>query len=206
MLHSTAQHSTAQHSTAQHSTAQHSTAQHADFCVRILDPEDGYDLKLYEMTQCIDRNENRFNNEPYGMTREEFIQWCIKQDSWSKGEMLPDGYVKQWTFWLYVNNNPVGYGRLRERLTEQSKIFGGNIGYGISKKFRGMGYGTYLFSSLLNIARELGIETILSTVERSNYASRAVNEKLGGIIVKETPEFIFFSFDDVINKIPSGKE
>ena len=193
MLHSTAQHSTAQHSTAQHSTP--------SFCVRRLVPEDGNSEAIYLMTQDIGRDENRFNNEPYGMTRGEFAEWCIKQDAWSKGEMLPAGYVKQWTFWLFVNDIPVGYGRLREKLTEQSRKFGGNIGYAVSKKFRGNGYGTYLFRSLLKIACELGLATVLSTVEKVNPASKAVHEKCGGVIVDENAERWFFSFSDTMRAL-----
>ena len=153
------------------------------------------------MTQNIGRDENRFNNEPYGMTREEFAEWCAKQYAWSKGEMLPSGYVKQWTFWLYVNNIPVGYGRLREKVTETSRLFGGNIGYAISQKFRGKGYGTYLFRALLKIACELNISTILSTVEKCNPVSRAVHEKCGGILIDENSERWFFSFDDAMKSI-----
>ena len=138
------------------------------------------------------------SNEPYGMTRKEFSEWCLKQEAWSKGEMLPSGYVKQWTFWLYINNIPVGYGHLREKLTEQSRKFGGNIGYAIAKEFRGKGYGTYLFSTLLKIAREFGIETVLSTVEKGNLASKVVHEKCGGILIDENSQRWIFSFDDVI--------
>ena len=137
------------------------------------------------MTQDIGRDENRFNNEPYGMTRGEFAEWCIKQDAWSKGEMLPAGYVKQWTFWLFVNDIPAGYGRL----------------YAVSKKFRGNGYGTYLFRSLLKIACELGLATVLSTVEKVNPASKAVHEKCGGVIVDENAERWFFSFSDTMRAL-----
>ena len=169
-------------------------------CVRMLVPEDGCDEAIYNMTQNIGRDENKFNNEPHGMTRDEFAEWCAKQYAWSKGEMLPSGYVKQWTFWLFANNIPVGYGRLREKVTAQSRLFGGNIGYGISKAFRGRGYGTYLFGSLLKIARELGITEVFSTVEKTNPASKAVHEKCGGIIAGENAERWYFSFDDAMKQ------
>ena len=135
------------------------------------------------------------------MTRKEFAEWCIKQDAWSKGEMLPAGYVKQWTFWLYADNIPVGYGRLREKVTEQSRLFGGNIGYCISRKFRGRGYGLYLFGALLKAAVDLGIESIWSTVEKGNIASKIVHEKCGGVLAGENTERYFFSFDNIMQKI-----
>lgn len=175
------------------------------FCVRVLVPEDGLDEQIYAMTQKIGRDENRFNNEPYGMTRGEFAQWCIKQDAWSGGEMLPPGYVRQWTFWLYVNHVPAGYGRLRERLTEQSKLFGGNIGYAIANNFRGKGYGTYLFDALLKFACLLKLEAVLSTVEKCNPASKAVHEKCGGVLISENSDRWFFSFDEAMKKIKESK-
>ena len=153
------------------------------------------------MTQKIGRSENKFNNEPFGMTREEFASWCKKQDAWSRGEMLPENYVKQWTFWIYVNNIPVGYGRLRERVTEQSKIFGGNIGSAVANDFRGRGYGTFLIKSLINYACKLNIDYVLSTVEKYNYASKIACEKAGGVLVDENSERWFFRFDEVMKTI-----
>ncbi len=179
------------------SRAEQSRAEQS-LCVRMLVPEDGYDEAIYHMTQNIGRDENRFNNEPHGMTHDEFAEWCAKQYAWSKGEMLPTGYVKQWTFWLFANNIPIGYGRLREKVTAQSRLFGGNIGYAVSNAFRGNGYGTYLFEALLKIAPELGITEVFSTVEKTNPASRVVHEKCGGVLVDENAERWFFSFDDAI--------
>lgn len=158
-----------------------------------LSINDGMDI--YEMLQRIGAEENAFHNDVNGMTFEEYKQWLVKQESWAKGDSLPEGYVRQWTYWLYDNNMPVGYGKLREKLTDSSREFGGNIGYAIDSERRGKGYGSLLFSSLLDKARELGIKEIMSTVEKNNIASKIIQEKCGGVLIKENEDRWYFSFD-----------
>lgn len=162
---------------------------------RELTPQDGNNEMIYAMTQDIGRDENRFNNEPYGMTLSEFSEWVMKQYDWSLGKNLPEGYVKQWTYWLFVNDIPVGYGRLREKVTEQSRKFGGNIGFAIRKSRRGGGGCTLLFGLLLWTAKSKHLETIFSTVEKYNFASKRVHEKCGGIITGENESRWFFRFE-----------
>ena len=148
--------------------------------LRELRTTDGVDI--YEMLQRIGPAENAFHNDVNGMTFDEYQKWLVKQHAWSIGEELPFGYVKQWTYWLIDDEgNPVGYGKLRERATEESKKFGGNIGYAIDPIVRGMGYGMKLFELLLEVAKQKGIKEVFSTVEKYNYTSKHVHEKaLGG--------------------------
>lgn len=152
------------------------------------------DEKVWGMLQRIDSNENEFKNEVKGMPYEIFKDWLIQQDNWSKGKDLPDGYVGQTTYWLYVGDDVVGYGKLRHRLTEYSRVNGGNIGYAISKDFRGRGYGEKLFSMLLKEAENLGIKEIIATVEKNNVASKIVVEHCGGHIFQENQARWYFSF------------
>ena len=151
-------------------------------------------LDVFNMLQDIGAYENEFNNEVNGMSYEEYRQWLKKQNSWSNGDELPEGYVRQWTFWLYDENKPVGYGKLRERVTEESKQRGGNIGFAISSQFRGKGYGDILFGMLLEKAKEMKIDDIFSTVEKYNYPSKHIHEKHGGKLVEESEKRWFFVF------------
>lgn len=164
--------------------------------LRELSVDDGMDI--YEMLQRIGAEENAFHNDVNGMTFDEYKQWLVKQASWANGDSLPQGYVKQWTFWLYDNDKPVGYGKLREKLTDSSREFGGNIGYAIDSECRGKGYGYLLFSSLIEKAREIGIKEIMSTVEKNNIASKTIQEKCGGVLIKENEDRWFFSFDSIL--------
>lgn len=157
-----------------------------------LSTNDGKDV--YGMLQRIERWENDFNNETKDMTFKEFKQWLLKMDQWSKGEALPEGYVRQWIYWLIVNDIPIGIGKLREKTTTESLKWGGNIGFAIEASERGKGYGTCLFQLLLNKASHIGIEDIISTVMSTNIPSRKVHEKLGGELTNEHDGIVYYHF------------
>ena len=150
---------------------------------------------VFYMLQRIGANENAFKNEVNGMTFEEYKIWLKKMDNWAEGKDLPEGYVRQWTYWLIDNNDiPIGYGKIREKLTNESRKFGGNLGFAIDPEFRGKGYGNILFKLLLDEARKKEINEIISTVEKYNYSSKKVHENCGGILFDENDERWFFKF------------
>lgn len=148
---------------------------------------------LYEMLQHIGANENAFHNDAYGMPFDEFAPWLDSLEKHARGECLPAGYVPEHTYWLYVDDKPVGYGKIRERLTESSKAIGGNIGYAIDSRQRGKGYATKLLSLLIEEAERLGVKERLLTVEKVNPASKAVIEKCGGRLIDENELRWFFT-------------
>lgn len=163
-----------------------------NYLLKYLDPSDDYDV--YNMLQSIGKEENEFHNDVNGMSYDEFKQWLVIQYDWAHGLGLPKGYVKQWTFWFYAEGSPVGYGKLREKMTESSRRIGGNIGYAISSHERGKGYGSILFQMLLEKAKELKIETVISTVEKNNPSSKRIQEKCGGVLIEENNERWFYRF------------
>lgn len=152
-------------------------------------------MSIYNMLQRIGPSENAFNNEVNGMSYEQYQKWLCKMHAWTEGKQLPAGYVIQWTYWLMDGGTPVGYGKLRERVTENSKQFGGNIGYAIDPLFRGKGYGNKLFELLLLEARKKQIREVYSTVEKFNYNSKKVHEKYGGSLIKEDDIRWYFLFN-----------
>ena len=141
--------------------------------------------EVYNMLQRIKANENEFTNGAYGLSYDDFKKWLIQQDNWSRGVDLPEGYVPQFVYWLFDEDIPVGIGKIRLGLNEQSRKLGGNIGYAIDPLHRGKGYATILLGLLLKKARELEVNEILLTVEKSNPSSRRVIEKNGGVLVGE---------------------
>lgn len=149
--------------------------------------------EIYKMLQTIESNENEFKNPVNGMSYEDYKQWLLVQEQWSKGENLPTGYVPQTIFWLYDGKKPVGVGKIRHHLTEASRNVGGNIGYGISASERCKGYGKTLVTLLKEKCNEMGIDERLLTVEKYNPTSKAVIEKCGGKLIKENTERWFFT-------------
>ena len=154
---------------------------------------DGADI--YNMLQAIKAEEHLFHNEVYGMSYDQYKEWIVTQANWAHGINLPNGYVKQWIYWLYIDGRPVGFGKIREKVTENSRIIGGNIGYAISSKERGKGFGSLLFRLLLEKAKELKVEYILSTVEKTNPVSKRIHEKCGGLLIKENEDRWYFTFN-----------
>ena len=143
----------------------------------------------YDMLQHIGLQENDFTNPVHDMSYEEFKLWLKQQDDWSRGENLPQGYVPQVCYWLIADKKPVGFGKIRLGLTEQSRLEGGNIGYAIDSRERGKGYGSKLLGLLLIRAKELNINNILITVKKFNNASKRVAEQNGAELIKETEDW-----------------
>lgn len=161
--------------------------------MRELTVEDGH--AVYEMLQRIGPSENAFRNDVHGLSYDQYREWLRLMHAWSLGDELPEGYVKQWTYWLLDDSgNPVGYGKLREKATKESKRFGGNIGFAIDPMARGKGFGSKLFEMLLEQSKYKGIESVYSTVEKYNYSSKRVHEKCGGKLIKEDDLRWYFLF------------
>lgn len=160
--------------------------------LRQLSINDGENI--YTMLQGIPKTENSFTNPVYGMTYKEFKKWLIKQDQWSRNENLPDGFVAQTIYWLFEHDMPIGIGKIRHELTEHSRKNGGNVGYAISEKYRGKGYGNKILELLLLEARNMNLEEIMLTVDKYNYASKRVIEKNGGQLFNENEKKWYFRF------------
>lgn len=153
---------------------------------------DGRDF--FDMLQHIGKEENAFTNPVCGMSYEEYKEWLKQQDDWSRGVNLPKGYVGQTVFWLMKGEVPVGIGKIRHSLTEDSRAFGGNIGYAISSEFRGQGLGTVLLRELISKANEMGVKEKILTVEKNNFASKKVIENNGGRLYEENEFRWYFEF------------
>ena len=151
--------------------------------LRKLSSRDGRDV--FDMLKGIDMTENSYTNPTFNMTFSEFQEWLGIQEQWDRGEKLPEGYVAQSIYWLYDDDIPVGMGKIRHGLTEMSRINGGNIGYAISRTFRGKGFGSTLLEMLLIEAKKMGISEIVLTIDKNNEASKRVCEKNGGILFDE---------------------
>lgn len=158
--------------------------------LRQLSVNDGIDI--YMMLKEINVIENSFTNPVNEMNYEQYREWLIQQDKWSRNEGLPHGFVGQTVYWLYDDIMPIGFGKLRHELTDASRMNGGNVGYAIRPSYRGKGYGKTLLMLLIAEAREKGISEIVLTVDKLNWPSRKVIEKNHGIMFDENDERWFF--------------
>jgi predicted acetyltransferase len=150
--------------------------------LRPLTIQDGRDV--YEMLQEIPSDENGFVNGMHGKSYAEFEQWLARCDAAARGVGLEDWQVPQSTFWLYADGRPVGYGKVRHRLTEKLLEEGGTIGYGVRPSARGRGDGKLLLNCLLEEAWRLGADRALLTIRVGNAPSLGVALANGGVIAK----------------------
>ena len=159
-----------------------------------ISPLDGE--QYYELLQHIGRQENDFTNPVHGMTFEGFKIWLKQQDDWSRGDNLPEGFVPQVCYWLLVEGEPVGLGKIRMGLTSKSRLEGGNLGYAVDSRKRKKGYGAKLLELLLLKAKELELKNPLITVKKYNYASKRVAELNGAKLIKETENWWYLEVNN----------
>lgn len=139
----------------------------------------------YEMLQGILDVENGFTNPAYNLSFDEYKNWLKDIDSHSKGIGLPEGWIPYTTYILYIDDIPVGYGRIRHSSSEflENVIGAGNLGYGISKRYRRKGYGNILFKELLKKCKEHGYNKIKLFPLKTNEATIKIMIKNGGKII-----------------------
>ena len=147
-----------------------------------LQVTDGKDI--YEFLQKIPKEEKGFMNGAYGKTYEEYLKWLEKSQKIAQGIDLEEWMVPQSIYWLYVDEKPVGMGKLRHSLTQGLLEQGGHGGYTIILQERGKGYGTILLKLLLEEAKSLSIKKFLVTVNNENTPSIKVALNNGGKIEK----------------------
>lgn len=157
-------------------------------------PEDADKKEIYELLQGIDKDDNGFHNNAYGIGFEEFQVWFNNEYEVDNGK-LESFMVPQTSYWLYDDETPVGYGRLRHYLNESLAATSGHIGYAIAKPYRGRGFGRKILSLLMEEASALGIRELQVGANKNNLLSNRVILSNGGILFKETKDKSFYHID-----------
>jgi len=139
----------------------------------------------YDMLQGISAVENGFTNPVYDLPYDEYKEWLRITDNNSRGIDLPEGWIPFTTYVLYIDGVPVGYGRGRHSSSEylETVIGAGNLGYGITKEYRGKGYGSILFKELLKRCKEIGYKEIKLFPMKNNEPSVKIMLRNGGKII-----------------------
>lgn len=155
--------------------------------IRKLSIDDG--CGIYEMLQELPADENGFINSVKGITFDEYKEWLKKSVKSSEQVGIVDGWrVPQTIFWLFEDNSPVGFGKVRHFLTEALLEDGGNVGYAIRPSARNRGLGKKFLSFLIDESKEIGIDKLLLTIRNYNEPSIHVALANGGKTEKITAE------------------
>ena len=146
----------------------------------------------------IDENEfNNFVNEfkaanerlvPYSLNQKDmdFQTYTRRLQDESKGIGIPENLVPASTFFLVDDTHKIyGAVNIRHRLTDNLRIEGGHVGYGIRPSVRKQGYGTKILELALDILREMNINDVLVTCDKDNIGSAKVIQNNGGDLDSE---------------------
>ncbi len=131
--------------------------------------------------------ENGFERPGKGFdlnTTDGFVAFIEDRLNQEKGVGLKEGYVPQTTFWILLDGQLAGIGKVRHYLTDALRKHGGHIGLAIAPEFRGKSIGTEALRLLIEYAHSLGEDKILVTNHADNWASRKISEKNGGVLEK----------------------
>lgn len=139
--------------------------------------------EIYDMLQEIAYNDNGFHNKVNGMTYIEFEKWLKKEYAVDNGK-LENWMVPQTSYWLYDDEKPVGYGRIRHYLNDNLSQTGGHIGYAIRSSERRKGYGNIILSLLLEECKNLNIEKVQIGANADNIASNRIILNHNGHLIR----------------------
>ena len=146
--------------------------------LKAIDTKDSF--LLYDFYQKFPADECGFKNDAYGLSKEEFTKYLQKKQDSSQGLNLKPNRVPSTEFVLYINNEPVGIGRVRHYLTEELLNHAGHISFAIAPEFRGRHYAEILLKALLEQAKKMNLAKVLLTCNDDNVGSYKTIEKIGG--------------------------
>ena len=159
------------------------------------------DNDIYTMLQEIPKDENGFINPMFGKSFDDYKKWLLECVADSEQIGIIDGWkVPQSTYWLFVDNKPVGYGKIRHLLTDKLLIDGGTIGYSIRPSARNRGVGKILLSNLIKECFNMSINKILLTIHKDNSPSINVALANNGVIEKSSDNLHYIWIDCNLSK------
>ena len=141
----------------------------------------------YAFVTSTPENENGFTNPGAGCDKDEFAHKILPgYINGAKGIGLPKGWVPETEFFLWYDDQIVGWFRIRHWLTEELAKGAGHIGYGIKEELRGKGYASAGLKLTVEKARQIICEDeIYMSVRKDNPASLKVQMKNGAYIHHE---------------------
>jgi len=145
---------------------------------------DSQNRDIYEMLKSLPKDENGFGNPGYGIEWNDFPSFIKNQITKITDPDIKRGRVPQTIYWLFENNKPIGFAKMRHNLTDELMKISGHIGYSIIKEKRNKGYGTFLLKEVLKEIYQVGVKKVLLTCDLDNYGSRKVIENNNGVLEK----------------------
>lgn len=154
--------------------------------IRLIQPDEGMREAYLEHMKDWEAAGEEYKKED--QRREiftDFAGYVKRLRDYARGIGLPEGFVPWSEYWLVRGRKILATSGLRHRLTEALRDYGGHIGYSVRPSERRKGYATLMLKLLLEKARQLGLDRVLITCNKSNVASARVIRKNGGVLDSE---------------------
>jgi predicted acetyltransferase len=157
-----------------------------------ISEKDKSNVDIYRMLQAIEKEENGFGNDAFGLSFGEFGSYIEDRNKDKDEKTVKPGFAPQTIYWLYDDEKVIGICKMRHHLNDKYRIDCGHIGYAIRKENRNQGYGNKILNLTLKEYKKMGVIEILIVCEPTNTASRKIIESNGGKLEKETNEKCFY--------------
>lgn len=96
-----------------------------------------------------------------------------------------DWYLEGHYYLVYEDENLIGLGCIRNKLTQKGFDIWGHIAYGVRPTERKKGYATQILTELIAISQELGIEKIIVCHYEENKITPKILKKINALYLNE---------------------
>ncbi|OZV13226.1 GNAT family N-acetyltransferase [Tissierella sp. P1] len=155
--------------------------------VKLISPSKEYEKEAFEYIQEFLKYNSEINGTG-GLDRyDDYDEWLLKIEKDLDLPNIPGGRVPANTYFLVreSDNMVVGMINIRHKLNEFLLNEGGHIGYSIRPAERKKGYATIMLKLALQKCRELSLNKVLITCDKTNVASAKVIQNNNGILENE---------------------
>jgi len=136
----------------------------------------------------------KYNSSFHGFDRLEkfsdYQEWLAYMESQKDEKQLEEGRVPAEVRFVTDEKEAyiIGIVNIRYRLNEYLNDFGGHIGISIARNFRNKGFGTKALKLALQRCKELNIDKVLITCNKTNQPSAKMITNNGGVLENEITE------------------
>lgn len=158
--------------------------------IRLIAPEHQHEAAVMAYKAEFERyGENMDGSGMLGLAKT-FDEWYEMLKDNAQEETVREGYVPALTYLALraSDHHVIGTISIRLRLNEYLAAYGGHIGYSVRHSERQKGYAKEMLRLALQECKKLGIDKVLITCDRENFASAKTILANGGILESEVPE------------------